>query len=169
MTLDRSKLYYISLTLFFVLGAFVTAYVQGENTETRPDMSRNTPEFFVGYFNNYLHEKVTPSTMADVLITEYITHPMEATGVVPLHPAQSVSQENYLVNCSVSEFDTYISTGEDTFGTIIGVGVYRKSEWDRQIILICVSSNFSLPSSWIFVTRSLGSLSNRMLISLSFK
>ena len=79
--------------LFFVLGAFVTAYMNGKQVESIPDRSWQTPEYFVGYFNNYLNQKINPMTLGDVFVTEYIEHPDESTGVVPLYPTQTVIQE----------------------------------------------------------------------------
>lgn len=67
--MSRWKLFYISLCLFFVLGAMATGYIQGEQLKAYPDMSWRTPKNFVGYFNNWINQKVNPTTLGDVLIT----------------------------------------------------------------------------------------------------
>lgn len=127
MQLNRLKIFYIALCLFFVVGAFVTAYVSGEQVEDLPDMSWQKPEYFVGYFNNYLNQKVNPMTLGDVFVTEYIEHPDEPTGVVPLYPTQAVIQERSMVNCSITEIETYLVPDDNnTYGTIVGIGLYVK-------------------------------------------
>lgn len=103
MQVNRMKIYHISLCLFFVLGGFGTAFLNGEQAQTYPDTSWNTPKNFVGYHNNYINQKINPSTMGDILITEYVEHPQEATGIVPLFPTQSVVQEMDYINTTVSD------------------------------------------------------------------
>jgi len=127
MQINRFKFFYISLCLFFVVGAFVTAYTTGQQMENLPDTSWQRPEYFVGYFNNYLNQKVNPMTLGDILVTEYLERPAEPTGVFPLYPTQTVVQERTYVNSSITSIETYlVSGGNSTFGTTVGIGLYTK-------------------------------------------
>ena len=137
MEINRLKPFYISLCVFFLVGAFVTAYVNGQQVQTVPDNNWHTPEYFVGYFNNYLNQKVNPMTLGDVMVTEYLENPSEPTGVVPLYPTQAVVQDRTLVNSIITELETYVSTGDNTqYGTTIGIGVYlkegKRDQWELQ-------------------------------------
>ena len=77
MQINRWKLFYLSLCVFFILGSYATACANGEQAQAYPDMSWSTPEWWVGYYNNYINEKVNLSTMGDILVTEYLEHPQE--------------------------------------------------------------------------------------------
>ncbi|MHA1215196.1 MAG: hypothetical protein ACTSPG_07845 [Candidatus Hodarchaeales archaeon] len=127
MRLDQTKLFYISLCVFFVLGSFVTAYVSGQQAKNIPDKSLPEPEYYVGYINNYINQKVNLMTLADIWAYEYVTHPPEPTGVLPLYPAQSLVYEYDLVNCSITDIETYIIPDKvTTHGTNVGLGLYLK-------------------------------------------
>ena len=137
MDYNQTKYYYITLCVFFIAGAFATAYVTGQQVESLPDMSWQTPDNFVAYVNSYLNEKVNPSTLADVLVTQYIDHPLEATNVMPLYPMQSIIQERFLVNCSITELESYLVPGDEyDVGTTVGIGFFTKdisgTKWKLQ-------------------------------------
>lgn len=137
MSISRTKIYYISFCLFFLLGGFVTAFVNGQQADNDTDMSWNRPEKFVAYMNSYLNEKVNPSTLADILITQYVEHPLEATNTMPLYPTQSIMQDRFLVNCSITEIETYIVPDEKTgIGTDVVIGFFVKwpnsNKWELK-------------------------------------
>lgn len=140
-------MYYISLCLFFVVGAFATAFTNGQNVESLPDTSWRTPENFVAYVNSYLNEKVNPSTLADVLVTQYIDHPLEATNLMPLYPTQSIIEEYFLSNCSITELETYLRPGEEDTGTIVGIGFFTESKmgikWSLESYQIINTRNYT--------------------------
>ena len=70
MSFSRTKTYHISLCLFFIFGGFATAFTAGQQVDNDTDMSWKQPENFVAYMNSYLNEKINPSTLADILITQ---------------------------------------------------------------------------------------------------
>ncbi|MFW9856830.1 MAG: hypothetical protein ACFFFG_17410 [Candidatus Thorarchaeota archaeon] len=126
MALDRSKTYYVALCVFLVVGGLATAYSTGREVQLIPHNPKRTPDKVVAYLNSYLNEKVNPTTLSDVLVTQYIEHPHEATDVMPLYPTQSIVQEYFLVNCSLTEIEFYLVPGEDPIGTDVGISIYTK-------------------------------------------
>lgn len=65
--------------------------------------------------------------MGDVLVTEYIEHPQEATGVIPLFPTQSIVPEMRYTNTTLTDLDLNIIPGEDSvYGTTVGIAVFTK-------------------------------------------
>ncbi|MFW9856890.1 MAG: hypothetical protein ACFFFG_17710 [Candidatus Thorarchaeota archaeon] len=132
MDLRKNLFYYVAFCVFFFVGAIAQAYEQGTVLTTLPDTSANTPERLAGYLNSYLEQKVNPSTMADVLLTEYIQHPQDPTGLVPLFPSQSVVQEQWFTNVTLSTLETHVVPEGGATGTKVGFALYSQRRNDTR-------------------------------------